>query len=162
MQNAPEDPPTKTPTRMLTAIHENVHGSVLGQSSHVLLSHVLFLAQPRGFPEDLSKGFLQSEVLGKVCVLEEGSPGRSLGRSFWRSFRAWFDSEEQKLQPRSPTALHSKTAENSGENFMTGFCRDPPAKEDLGTPSDTHKMSPNFALWASKFFLPSGQWRLAW
>ena len=30
---------------------------------------------------NISKGFLQSEVLGEVCVLE----GRSLGRSFWLS-----------------------------------------------------------------------------
>ena len=43
----------------------------------------------------LSKWFLQSEVLGEVCVLESGSSGaesgrsfwRSLGRSFWQSFR---------------------------------------------------------------------------
>ena len=42
----------------------------------------------------VSKGALQSEVLGEVSVLEGGSSGRSfwrsLPRSFSRSFRACF------------------------------------------------------------------------
>ena len=78
-----------------------------GDKSHLDLVKV--------FPYLVSKGFLQSEVLGKVCALEGGSPGRSfcrsLGRSFWWSFRAFpcWDMQgkkrlQQKLQPKIPTA----------------------------------------------------------
>ena len=38
----------------------------------------------------VSKGFLQSEVLGEVSVLEGGSSGRSFSRSFSQSFRPCF------------------------------------------------------------------------
>ena len=40
--------------------------------------------------KNLSKGFLQSEVLGEVSVSDGGSLGRSLRQSFSRSFRACF------------------------------------------------------------------------
>ena len=35
---------------------------------------------------------------------------------------------QQKLQPKTPTTLHSKANENSGKNFMMRFCRGTPAK----------------------------------
>ena len=48
----------------------------------------------------VSKGFLQSEVLGEVSVLEGGSSGRSFSRSLRRSFPRSFQacSDQQKLQ----------------------------------------------------------------
>ena len=88
-----------------------------------------------------SKGFLQNEVVGEVCVLERGSSGRSfwrsLGRSFWLSFGAYFAGTfrakhfQQKLQPKLPTGLHSKTGENSGINEMMRFCRGTPPTVSL-------------------------------
>ena len=44
------------------------------------------LRPTKGKEQRVSKGFLQGEVLGEVCVLEGGSPGRSFWQSLWRSF----------------------------------------------------------------------------
>ena len=78
---------------------------------------------------ELSKGVLQSEVLGEVCVLE----GVNFSRSFSRSFRATSQQKElqQKLLSKSPMPLRSKTGENSRKNFMTRFCRGTPANLGL-------------------------------
>ena len=53
------------------------------------------------------------EVWGEVCGLV------MLGHSGQKK-------PQQKLQPKSPTALGSKAGENSGENFMTRFCKGTP------------------------------------
>ena len=81
-----------------------------------------------------STGFLQSEVLGEVSVLEGGSSGRSfsrsLPRSFSRSFRPFFAGTfrakknfSKNFSAKIPMTLHSKTGEISEKNFTTRFCR---------------------------------------
>ena len=78
----------------------------------------------------LRKGFLQSEALGEVYILEGGSLARSFWRSLGRSFRACFAGTfraPQKNFSKNFSPLHSKTGENSGKNLMTRFCRGTPA-----------------------------------
>ena len=58
----------------------------------------------------ISKGFLQSEGLGEVSVLEGGSGLVLLGHSEQKK-------PQQKLQPQIPMALHSKTGEISGKKL---------------------------------------------
>ena len=102
----------------------------------------LLLTLPRSpHPENIliSKGFLQSEVLGKVYVLEGGGVrgevfGKVRGEVFGEvSGLALLRHSEQKkvsarLQPEIPTALHSKRGESSWKNFsMTRFWREIPA-----------------------------------
>ena len=72
---------------------------------------------------DLSKGFLQSEVLGEVSVLEGGSSGRSfsrsLPRSFSRSFRPCFAGTFRAKKTSAKTsALNSHDpAQQNWRNF---------------------------------------------
>ena len=80
----------------------------------------------------LSKGFLQSGILGEVCVLEGGSLGRRFlakfggdvsgdvwGEVFAEVFGLVLLGHSKKLQPKISVALHSKTGENSGKHLMT-------------------------------------------
>ena len=73
----------------------------------------------------ISKKFLQSEVLGEVCILEGGSSERSSWQIFRTGFVGTFRAQE--LQPKTPTPLHSKAGENSGRDFLTRFCTGTPA-----------------------------------
>ena len=68
-----------------------------------------------------TKGFLQSEVLGEVPSWREAVQGEVCREVFCELFGLVLlgHSEQkklqQKLQAQSPTALHSKTGENSGK-----------------------------------------------
>ena len=79
-------------------------------------------------------GFLQSDVLGEVSVLEGGSSGRSfsrsLPRSFPRSFRPCFAGTfraiknfSKNFSPKFPWPCTAKLEKFQGKNFMTRFCR---------------------------------------
>ena len=70
----------------------------------------------------VSKGFLQSEVLGEVCVLEGAVRGEVLGLALLghSESKSYL---QQKLQPRISMALRSKAGGNIGKHFTTRFCR---------------------------------------
>ena len=82
-------------------------------------------------PQTLSKGFLQCKVLGEVCVLWRGAVrhvvfGRSLGRSFWQSFRAGFAGTIQSKKAFQPPKSHGSALQTlvkiQGKIVMTTFC----------------------------------------
>ena len=69
------------------------------------------------------RGDVQGEVFGEVCgeVFHEVFGLVLLGH--WQQKKL-----QQKLQPKIPMTLHSKTGQNSGKNFPTRFCRGTPGK----------------------------------
>ena len=81
----------------------------------------------------VNKGFLQSEVLGDVCVLEWGAVWGEVFGEVWGEVYGLVllgDTEQeklqQKLQPKISMALQSKADENTGRNFMMRFGGGPP------------------------------------
>ena len=62
----------------------------------------------------VSNGFLQSEVLGEVSVLEGGSSGRSFSRSLPRKFST-------KFSALFCWDIQSKTKKNFSKNFTPKF-----------------------------------------
>ena len=94
----------------------------------------------------ISKGFLQSEVLGEVSVLEGGSSGRSFRRSFSRIFRACFVGifRAKKLQLKnSAQQSHDSALANAPTRHFHGKYRKkyPPARNS-GLPEFTPKNTP--------------------
>ena len=92
----------------------------------------LCLIQRVVFAFNFGEGFLQSDVLGEVSVLEGGSWGRSFSRSLRRSFRACFAGTfreknfSKNFSPKFPWLCISKAGEISGKTFMTRFCKNKP------------------------------------
>ena len=81
----------------------------------------------------LAKGFCRAKFWFKFARWRRGVLGEVLGEVWGKVFGEVFracsagtfraNKHQQKLQPQIPTALHSKTGENSGKNIMTRFCR---------------------------------------
>ena len=92
----------------------------------------------------LSKRFLQSEVLGEVCVLEGGQSRVKFLAKFGAKFLAkfsglfcWYIQREKTPAKTSAQNSHGsaqQTLQKSGKNFMMRFCREPPANTMLEKP----------------------------
>ena len=77
------------------------------------------------------KAFLQSDVLGEVCVLEGGEVLTKFRTTFWAKFLGlfcWIVQNKVASAKNSGPKFHGKIGENSGKSFMTRFCRWTPAK----------------------------------
>ena len=82
---------------------------------------------------DLAKGFCRAKFWAKFTFWRGAVRSKVFGEVWADVFGEVFGlvllghSEhkkklQQKLQPRKPTALHSKSGENSGKNFIARFC----------------------------------------
>ena len=71
-------------------------------------------AHAHGTAGRIGKGFCRAEFRAKFALWR----GQFLG-SFGEVFGSEPKKLQQKLQPKPPIALHSKTCENSGEHFQT-------------------------------------------
>ena len=89
----------------------------------------------------LAKGFCRAKFWFKFACWRGGVLGEVWGEVWGKVFGEVFracsagtsraNKHQQKLQPKIPTALHSKTGENSGKNIMTRFCRWTPTKASM-------------------------------
>ena len=100
-----------------------------------------------------SKGFLQSEVLGELSVLEGRSSGRSLRRSLRRSFRACFAGTFRAKETSAKTSAQ-KSHDSARQNWRTFIQKNPrDHKHKIGTPPPAQTPPPKRGILRTWFFL---------